>query len=412
MKPRILSLCSGYGGLDMAIEDFFGAETAAFAEYEAAPSKVLAHHWPDVPNLGDMTTVDWATLSDIDIIAGGTPCQDLSAAGKRAGMTEGTRSNLWVQMREAVAILRPSLVVWENVRGAYSARADSEVEREPGLLGDGAGGPALRALGRVLGDLASLGYDAEWVGVRASDAGAPHARFRVFVLAYSDGVRRGEGWAESAGRFGRLAPVVGGASTDASSVSGSFGDGDDVCPRCGAVGRRQAAGRGAAPDTSGSGRDGRAQDTLGEPLERAAASGRGRAAGAPADTGCARLGEHAGKPSAEEARPAGGDVTAGAGGSRPHQDWGPYQPAIERWEHVLGRVAPAPTNPDGRNGGHRLASRFVEWMMGAPEGHVTAPEIGLSRNEQLKALGNGVVPQQAHLALSLMWPRVLEAVVA
>lgn len=80
-------------------------------------------------------------------------------------------------------------------------------------------------------------------------------------------------------------------------------------------------------------------------------------------------------------------------------DWGPYAAAINRWELILGREAPEPTRPDGRDGQHRLNPVFVEWMMGLPEGHVTALEIGLSRNDQLKACGNGVVPQQAVLAL-------------
>jgi len=80
-------------------------------------------------------------------------------------------------------------------------------------------------------------------------------------------------------------------------------------------------------------------------------------------------------------------------------DWGRYEDAIKRWELVLGRQAPDPTRPDGQNGAHRLNPVFVKWMMGLPEGHVTAPEIGLSRNDQLKACGNGVLPQQAVLAL-------------
>jgi hypothetical protein len=82
--------------------------------------------------------------------------------------------------------------------------------------------------------------------------------------------------------------------------------------------------------------------------------------------------------------------------------WGKYEPAIRRWESVLGRSAPAPTNPDGKEGAHRLAAEFVEWMMGLPEGWVCDPEIGLKRNDQLKALGNGVVPQQAEMALQLL----------
>jgi hypothetical protein len=85
-----------------------------------------------------------------------------------------------------------------------------------------------------------------------------------------------------------------------------------------------------------------------------------------------------------------------------HISWGKFEPAIRRWEQTLGRPAPAPTNPDGKNGSHRLASEFVEWMMGLPEGWVCDPELGLKRNDQLKALGNGVVPQQAKYALQLL----------
>ena len=80
--------------------------------------------------------------------------------------------------------------------------------------------------------------------------------------------------------------------------------------------------------------------------------------------------------------------------------WGKFEPAIRRWEQVLGRVAPAPTKPDGKDGAHRLSSEFTEWMMGLPEGWIT--DVGLKRNEELKACGNGVVPQQAELALRIL----------
>ena len=186
---KLGSLFSGYGGLDRAVHEVFDAETAWVAEFDAAPSKILAERFPGVPNLGDVTTVEWAALEPVDIIAGGSPCQDVSAAGRRAGMTEGTRSNLWVAMREAIRIIRPEWVCWENVLGALSARATSESDVEPGqgFVGDRPDGPALRALGRVLGDLAILGYDTEWRVVRASDVGAPHQRARVFVLAHATG---------------------------------------------------------------------------------------------------------------------------------------------------------------------------------------------------------------------------------
>lgn len=180
-------LFAGYGGLALAVHEVFDAETAWVAEFDVAPSRILAERFPGVPNLGDVTRVDWAALEPVDIIAGGSPCQDVSQAGRRAGMTEGTRSNLWVAMREAIRIIRPEWVCWENVLGSLSARATSESDMEPGqgFVGDRPDGPSLRALGRVLGDLAGLGYDAEWRVIRASDVGAPHQRARVFVLAHS-----------------------------------------------------------------------------------------------------------------------------------------------------------------------------------------------------------------------------------
>lgn len=80
-------------------------------------------------------------------------------------------------------------------------------------------------------------------------------------------------------------------------------------------------------------------------------------------------------------------------------DWGQYEPAIRRWEAVIGRKAPKPTEATGRDGQQQLSAKFTEWMMGLDEGHITDPDIGLTRNEALKACGNGVVPQQASLAL-------------
>ena len=188
---KYAELCAGYGGLGLAVEEAFpGAELAWYSEFDPAPSKIMAAHWPDAPNHGDMTAIDWAAVEPVDLISGGTPCQDLSHAGRRRGMTEGTRSNLWVAMREAVAVIQPTYVVWENVRGAYSACADSEIDSElgrcPRCVDPHSGAkhaPNLRALGRVLGDLSTLGYDTQWRGLRAADVGAPHGRFRVFVLA-------------------------------------------------------------------------------------------------------------------------------------------------------------------------------------------------------------------------------------
>lgn len=176
---RFGALFAGYGGLEMGVQSILGGELAWYSEFEPpsaktprpsqAAAQIMAHHNPGVPNLGDITQIDWSTVPPVDVLTGGSPCQDVSAAGKRVGMRAGTRSGLWASMCDAIEILRPQLVVWENVRGALSSEADSAMEPCPGCLGDGNDGPVLRALGRVLGDLAGLGYDAWWCGLRASD---------------------------------------------------------------------------------------------------------------------------------------------------------------------------------------------------------------------------------------------------
>lgn len=184
--PRIGSLFSGYGGLDMAVRRVFGGDLAWWSDIEPGPVKIMSHHYPDRENLGDITKIDFNTVAPVDILTGGTPCQDLSVVGRRAGLRDGTRSGLWAGMALAVEILQPELVVWENVQGALHASAKSSVER-CGFCMDGDDEVTLRALGRVLGDLTEIGYDAIWTTVRASTVGAAHHRERVFVLAYRPG---------------------------------------------------------------------------------------------------------------------------------------------------------------------------------------------------------------------------------
>lgn len=385
---RLGELCAGYGGLGLAVEEVFGAETAWFSEFDAAPSKILAHHWPDVPNHGDMTSIDWAAIEPVDIISGGTPCQDLSAAGRRAGMNEGTRSNLWVQMREAIAIQRPRYVVWENVRGAFSACASSEMGQCQGCVdGRGAHKPFLRALGRVLGDLSDLGYDCQWRGLRAADVGGCHPRFRVFVLgSLRDTIGPNvEGQRSSGIEVSRLADEsreCGGAGTDAADpISESRGQWRLATPSQEAGGESSAINprRGGTP-TPTHGAMWRWDEKPPAPrCERYEQVGRCCCGATTSDA------------ESHEGRELDGDDGS--------TDWGDYAPAIIRWGSVMGRRAPAPTEPTGRDGGHRLSPRFTEWMMGLPDGWVTDPAIGISRNEQLKACGNGVVPQQAKAAL-------------
>lgn len=131
--PRIGSLFSGYGGLDLAVEHVTGGQTIWFSELNEPVARIFAHHWPDAPNLGDITTIDWAGVPPIDVLCGGFPCQDVSTVGKGAGLMPGTRSGLWSYMATAIEALRPRLVVIENVRGLLSARATRQ-ERGEGLL--------------------------------------------------------------------------------------------------------------------------------------------------------------------------------------------------------------------------------------------------------------------------------------
>jgi len=345
---KLGELFAGYGGLGLAVEEVFGAELAWVSEWEPAPSKILAHHWPNVPNYGDVTKIDWANIEPVDIISGGSPCQDLSLAGKRRGMQDGTRSNLWESMREGIATIRPKYVVWENVRGALSAGAISEMEQSEGRLGDD-GSPNLRAIGRVLGDLSDLGYDAEWRGLRAADVGACHARFRVFILA-SDRNDTGRGEQR------RAIPVQQEHATPQHSSS-------------------------HAPDSSSNRRQWDQEPNSKPKVDRKAGERGGHSARR--DLGGERL------------------EAWGHGRAMGEAAWGDYSDAIARWESAMGRRAPAPTELTEK-GGHRLSPYFTEWMMGLPAGWMTDPAIGLTRNDQLKACGNGVVPQQAIAALSDM----------
>lgn len=202
--PRIGELFAGYGGLGMAVQNVYGGDLAWYSEFDDAPSRIMARHHPDVPNYGDVTQIDWSTVEPVDILTGGFPCQDVSVAGRRAGMTDGTRSGLWSHMANAIDVLRPQLVVIENVGGLFSANATSVMESHPLCLGDGGTGSdtvLLRAIDAVLSTLSELGYDAEWTALRASDVGAAHGRLRVFITAHP----QGEPWSIGDGD-GRPAP--------------------------------------------------------------------------------------------------------------------------------------------------------------------------------------------------------------
>ena len=366
---KIGSLFSGYGGLDIAVESFFHAETVWHAEWEDAPSKVLAHHWPGVPNFRDVTQVDWAAVEPVDIITGGFPCQDVSMAGKRAGMVEGTRSNLWGAMRAAVETIRPRYVVAENVRGLLSATAqsDSDMEQRPGFMGDGAG-YNLRAIGRVLGDLADIGYDAQWYGLRAADIGAPHNRFRVFILA------------TNAEHDGQSASPVGGSDGTTTTTRGRAGRIEEDHDG-------QPAGGHLAD--SGPGHLQRPEDLTDTDDDRCCSE---RHSESDENPGCTRSAVDRG--TTEHA-----ERIVAVNGVCEEVSWGIYESAIRRWERIHGN-APSPTHLSSA-GKHVLNPAFTEWMMGLEQGWVTDVP-GVSRANQIKMCGNGVVPQQAYEALRRM----------
>lgn len=173
--PRLGSLCTGYGGLDLAVEDVFGARLEWVADPAPGPSKVLAHNLPTVPNIGDLKSIDWPNLPPVDIVAAGFPCQPVSFSGRH----RGTNDERWLihDILDGVRQMpqRPALLILENVRGLLTANQ----------------GNAMRA---VVQGLAEHGFLARWRVLRASDVGAPHQRARTFIVARDAlRVRRGLG---------------------------------------------------------------------------------------------------------------------------------------------------------------------------------------------------------------------------
>ncbi|HNP59180.1 MAG TPA: DNA (cytosine-5-)-methyltransferase [Gordonia sp. (in: high G+C Gram-positive bacteria)] len=452
---QIGSLFSGAGGLDLAAEMVFGGRVVWQAEIDPAAAKVLAHRFPGIPNLGDITEVDWSTVDQVDVLCGGFPCQDVSSAGRQAGLRPGTRSGLWLEMANVIDQLRPRLVVIENVRGLLNARADRRVELPGDAMGAAGDGVVLRAAGAVLGDLADLGYDAQWSTVSAASIGAPHKRERVFIVAvdahsdYATGHRewscseprqgseavadaesvgRAERWPESAWQQGRSDVAVGGSSdavtellpTPCASRSGSnqsLSPGAAVRPSLDGITEllpTPSAADGGGGHLTRSG--GRSDELLLPGVARA--YGNGNLLPTPTardhkgpnqrqDDSClhgALLPTHA----ASDSTGGGRHPDARKGHSSQIIDtallhgttaWGKYGPAIARWESLT-RPAPSPTEPNSK-GNPRLAAAFSEWMMGWPAGWVTAVP-GVSRNDALRIVGNGVCPQQAAYALRLL----------
>ena len=402
------------------------------------------------------------------------------------GLKPGTRTGLWEHFAYAIAALRPKLVVIENVLGLLSADAVCDVESCPFCLGDSTDG-VMRALGAVLADLASLGFDAEWTSIRASDAGAPHRRDRIFVVA-TDSARTGgfgdlpgvrgsgarvdmrempEGQQSGVEDWGLPTPTVSDTRqgtylrkttieaaergkrsgiglthlvegdlpefvvlpTPRALEPGSTSDGYGMSlneaarllstPTAGlgegggqrshrwkdAESRRShnpvelAADRAMLPTPTT--QDGANTGEFGDSQQKRQSKALNALAAEVSLMGTHAASHNVRSDSFRKGSDTPAELVAGFG-----QGFGPYQAAISRWEQILGRPAPSPVQQIAGSDKQRLNPEFVEWMMGLPEGHVTGVDI--SRNAQLKALGNGVVPQQAALALRILLPRLFD----
>jgi len=160
---RVCSLFSGIGGLDLGLERA-GMKVVSQCEIDPYARRVLAKHWPGVPCHDDVTTREYIE-GEADVVCGGFPCQDVSNNGKRAGLS-AARSGLYRELVRAIRMVRPRYAVLENVAA---------------LLGGG--------MDRVLGDLAEIGYGAEWACIPACEVEAPHLRDRVFIVAHAYGWR-------------------------------------------------------------------------------------------------------------------------------------------------------------------------------------------------------------------------------
>jgi len=283
---KIGSLCTGYGGLDMAVEAFFNAETVWTCEFDKYASQVIEQRIKKI-NHGDLKKTDWTKVEPIDILTAGYPCQPFSHAGSRKGADD--ERHLWPYIKEIIRTLRPEFVILENVRGHF--------------------GLGFR---EVLADLASIRYDATWRLVRASDVGAPHRRERLFILAYSN---------------------------------------------CGGSGKQSSISKEVLEY-----RDSIAQHS---------------------DTNGKRR-------------------TLVSDERRKERNQGKSQSiSCELVAAIYNQEVPPPLDEG------KLNAKFVEYMMGLPNGWVT--DVGLSRAQQLKILGNGVVPQQAEYALELLWETYVNA---
>ena len=332
----------------MAVEAYFDAEMVWCAENDKYAAALIEQRFNKL-NLGDIKQIDWDTVEPIDILTAGYPCQPFSHAGQRKG-TEDER-HIWPYIIKAISTLRPKYIVLENVRGHLS-------------LG----------FSTVLADLTKIGYDARWQIVRASDIGAPHQRARLFIIAYPKG-----GWSRIQQSRNKKKHAKSGNYNQ--SIANSDGQRSQIPIKGQITSKSESASIGNSKvitDANSNAREeSRRTDRELSIESRGLQSGQDKREtrckyGCSCETNCNTDNQY-----------------------QPHNRQVPKlgRRFATRREMSMQDIPPALVDA-------KLNSKFVEYMMGLPEGWVT--DLDLSRAQQLKMLGNGVVPQQAYYALELL----------
>ena len=349
------SLFAGIGGFDLGFERA-GMRVSWQVEQDPYCRAVLARHFPEADRFEDVREVGAENLSPVDLVCGGFPCQDLSPAGRGAGL-DGARSGLWGEFARIVRELRPRYVVVENVPALLTGKG-KRWDRAP--------------VGRVLGDLAEAGYDAEWACLSAREFGAPHLRKRVWIVAYP--ARDAKAGPAPPPGSERQRARAGGAAGRAGDLPDADADG---CPQ----GVRLPAGAGEQP---------RPPDALGRCPVPALADAEGDAERAGLRSSAA--------PRKRRRRPAdcGGARRAMADAERRGRQGRAHQPRRDDPERkaALGGEGAA----DAAGGG---AKRRPWRGLPASESWSAEPDVGRvadgvpARVDRLAALGNALLPQIA-----------------
>ena len=402
-----MALFAGVGGLELGLQVALGDayRCVCYVEREAYAASTLVARMEDktldrAPVWDDVSSFDGkAWRGKVDLISGGFPCQDISVAGKGEGIKEGTRSGLWGEFARIIREVRPRLVFVENVSALLA-----------------------RGVDRVLGDLAEMGFDAEWGSVRAADVGAPHRRERIFILAQDTaGVgwrRRGDGDSGGSGRKIQIAGLCGGlAEPEAGGqrvvrklsrrdgqLDGNHEELDDS-PSA----RQPRKGRSEESSTvRDEARSGESDRRRGEVADTEGDHGRTRERGE--EEGTRERGERRRGSSVRDGELADADCSRTSqrrGDSRMGWIGQPFPPGPadrEAWERILAvypELAPAvvaePTNRKNRQVG--ISSRFGYASGAEIEPAVCRVADGMAyRVDRLRACGNGVVPLQAAVA--------------